>query len=84
MNSEKTQQIIDRLFLIFSAADLRSDDLIKAGKMNAIDYEDALQMVCADRIHADFIVTRNIRDFAGSKVPAINPSELLERLADFA
>lgn len=82
LTPEKTQQVIDRLFLIFSVADLRSDDLKKAGKMKAIDYEDALQMVCADRIHADFIVTRNIRDFAGSKVPAIKPSELLERLTD--
>lgn len=80
LNPEKTQQVIDRLFLIFSVVDLRSDDLRKAGKMKALDYEDALQMVCADRINADFIVTRNIRDFAGSKVPAIKPSELLERL----
>ncbi len=83
LTPEKTQQVIERLFLIFSVADLKSDDLRKAGKMKSLDYEDALQTVCADRIHADFIVTRNIRDFADSKIPAINPSELLERLTNF-
>ena len=40
----------------------------------------AVQSVCASRIHADYIVTRNLRDFSESKVPAIAPSELLKRL----
>ncbi len=34
----------------------------------------------ANRIGADYIVTRNIRDFNDSKVPALKPSELLERI----
>ncbi len=48
--------------------------------MRTSDYEDALQMICATRIKADFIITRNIRDFITSKVPSIKPSELLERI----
>lgn len=80
LTPEKTQQIIDQLFLIFAVADLKSDDLKKGAAMKNIDYEDALQMVCAVRIKADFIITRNIRDFIDSKVPAIKPSELLERI----
>ena len=31
-------------------------------------------------INADYIVTRNIRDFKDSKVPALKPSELLDRI----
>lgn len=80
LTPEKTQQIIDQLFLIFSIADLKSDDLKKAAYMKTSDYEDALQMTCAARIKADFIITRNIREFIASKVPAIKPSELLERI----
>ena len=41
--------------------------------MQTEDYEDALQMVCASRIKANFIITRNIRDFTMSKIPAITP-----------
>lgn len=76
----KTQEVIDQLLLIFKVGDLKADDLKKAAAMQHSDYEDALQMVCASRIKADYIVTRNIRDFLVSKVYAISPAELLERL----
>ena len=79
LTPEKTQQIIDSLFLIFSIADLKAADLKKAAAMQTTDYEDALQMVCASRIKANFIITRNIRDFTVSKVLAITPKELLDR-----
>lgn len=76
----KTKQVIDQLSLLFSIEDLKAEDLKKAAAMQPRDYEDALQMVCASRIKADFIVTRNIKDFLISKVPAVTPSELLARL----
>ena len=52
--------------------------LKKAAEMNFRDYEDALQNVCVERMKADYIITRNKRDFAGSKVPAFSPEEFLE------
>ena len=55
LTHEKTQQIIDSLFLILSIADLKATDLKKAATMQTTDYEDALQMVCASRIKANFI-----------------------------
>ena len=76
----KTKQVIDTLFLIFNVADLRVSDLKKAGAMKSGDYEDALQMICAERIRADYIVTRNTSDFAGSRVPVITPYELVGEL----
>lgn len=41
------------------------------------DFEDALQSACALRIKADYIVTRNIKDFKKSRVAVIKPDELL-------
>lgn len=80
LDPDKTKEIIDRLLLIFDVAELKADDLRKAADMKASDYEDAVQMCCADRINADFIVTRNVRDFISSPVPAVKPSELLDRI----
>ena len=80
LTPEKTKQVIDTLFLIFNVADLRISDLKKAGAMKSGDYEDALQMICAERIRADYIVTRNTSDFAGSRVPVITPYELVGEL----
>ena len=80
LTPEKTQEIINRIFLIFQVTDLKANDLKKAASMKSNDYEDSIQMICANRIKADFIITRNIKDFNLSKVPAIKPSELIERI----
>ena len=76
LTPEKTQQII----IVFNIIDLKAEDLKEAAAMKPSDYEDALQMICASRIKADFIITRNIKDFMESKITAIKPSELLERI----
>lgn len=41
------------------------------------DMEDCLQSKCAEAYSADYIVTRNIKDFAESSIPAIEPKKLL-------
>jgi predicted nucleic acid-binding protein len=44
------------------------------------DFEDALQAASAQLIEADWIVTRNDKDFAQSPVPAITPAAIIELL----
>lgn len=80
LTPEKTRQIIDRIFLIFKVVDLKAEDLKKAAAMYPSDYEDALQEICAARIKADHIVTRNVKNFTDSKIFAVKPFELLEKL----
>ena len=55
-------------------------DLLKAAGLHWNDYEDALLAVTAERLRADFIITRNVKDFKQSKVLALTPAELLARL----
>ena len=80
LDAQKTRAVIEKLQLVFTVADLKADDIKKALLMDFKDFEDALQSACASRIKADYIITRNIRDFANSKVTAIKPTELLERI----
>ncbi len=80
LTPQKTQQLIQQILMIFEVIDLKSSDLKNAAEMLSSDFEDAVQMCCANRIKADYIVTRNIRDFKESKVPALKPSEFLERM----
>ena len=42
------------------------------------DLEDALQMRCAEKHNLDLILTRNIKDFASSTVPAQTPQNFLQ------
>ena len=41
------------------------------------DFEDCVQSECASSFGADYIVTRNIKDFSQSSVPAILPEDFL-------
>jgi predicted nucleic acid-binding protein len=43
------------------------------------DLEDALQAAAAQTAGASFIVTRNVRDFKFSRVPALRPEEFMAR-----
>lgn len=80
LDVQKTKDIIQKLQLLFTIADLKAEDIKKALSMDFKDFEDSLQSACALRIKADYIITRNIKDFINSKVTAIKPSELIERI----
>lgn len=43
------------------------------------DLEDCMQVECAKLAQAEWIITRNIADFTDSSVPAISPTDFLER-----
>ena len=80
LDNDRIKEILTVITSIFTVVDLRGTDLIKASDLEFSDYEDALQAVCASRTKVNYIVTRNIKDFKSSAVPAIKPSELLERI----
>lgn len=44
------------------------------------DFEDALQVAAGISANADFIVTRNVQDFRRSPLPALTPSEFLQKI----
>ena len=59
LTPEKIEDVLQRLGLIFEFADLTSADVSKAAALHWADFEDAVQSVTAERIHANYIITRN-------------------------
>ncbi len=49
---------------------------------NFKDFEDCVQMECAKEFCADYIVTRNIKDFQNSVIKPILPDEFLMRIKE--
>ena len=80
LEPEKIEDVLKKLSLIFRFVDLSVADMNNAAAMKWDDFEDALQTATAERIHADFIITRKIKDFCGRKIIAFTPAELLARL----
>jgi hypothetical protein len=45
------------------------------------DFEDAVVAVVAEASGSALIITRNVADFMGSKVPAISPEDFLSQFS---
>lgn len=80
LDTAKVKKILETLSLIFEIVDLKAGDLKRASTLDFKDYEDAIQSTQASRIGVNYIITRNIKDYSNSKVTAIKPSELIERI----
>ncbi len=80
LTPDSIHEVLKKLAIIFRFTDLNVSDMTEAAAMQWKDYEDAIQSATAKRIHADWIITRNTRDFLKSAVPALTPAEFLENI----
>ena len=80
LTPDQIEDVYRKLNLIFEFADFSPAVLDRAVSMKWKVFEDAVQSATAEHIHADYIITRNLKDFAKSKVMAFTPSELLARI----
>lgn len=80
LSPDSIAEVFVKLKLIFEFADLSSSIIQKAVNMKWNDFEDAVQCATAENIHADYIITRNIKDFVKSKVLALMPEEVVARI----
>lgn len=75
-SNEKSLKAISSLLKLFNIIDVNGDDLASALALDMNDYEDAVVAQSCVRHDIDYIVTRNIKDFYSSPVPAILPSQI--------
>ena len=77
--SDKNRRvIIGEYSKILNVVSLNEDVINSALNNNNItDFEDAIQYACAESVGADYIVTRNVKDYGRSSIKAITPEELI-------
>lgn len=74
---EERREILLALCQLFDVEGIDADKIQNALKNNNFsDFEDCLQMECAKKYHADYIVTRNTADFAASNIPCIESEQM--------
>ena len=79
MTDQQRRSVIRSMLKVFDVAFFDKDSVFDAlDKEDFKDFEDCLQDECADSCGADYIVTRNTKDFENSKVRAITPDEFLK------
>ena len=80
-SDEERRNYLLSLFEIFDVVSIDKNRLVAAlENSNFKDFEDCLQDECACAINADYIITRNAKDFECSMVKVLTPEEFLENL----
>lgn len=80
-SDEERRNYLLSLFELFDVVSMDKNRLVAAlENSNFKDFEDCLQDECACAINADYIITRNAKDFESSMVKALTPEEFLENL----
>ena len=83
VSAEKTRaealRFLRELAAFVEVAPVETRDLLYAVSLDMPDFEDAMQVASAVACKADWIVTRNTRDYRKSPVKAILPQDLMKR-----
>lgn len=77
-DSAKALALLFDLFDLVEIADTKASDIQSAVKLDFSDFEDSVAASTALRENADWIVTRNTKDFATSVVKPIAPTDFLK------
>lgn len=76
---QKANEHIDWLLAHFDVVSADKALFVRARSLTFDDFEDAVVAVLAESSGCDYIVTRNVPDFANSPVLAITPEEFVKK-----
>lgn len=68
---------LNELSSFISIVDLSSDNIMENIKNDWSDFEDSTQYYSAQSVEADYIITRNAKDFLESNITVCSPQEYL-------
>ena len=71
------QSVLARCADLSSPVGFSGKDALRAARLEWKDYEDCLVAICADKVKADYLITRDIKGFARSPVPVMRPEAWL-------
>ncbi|MFR5092190.1 MAG: type II toxin-antitoxin system VapC family toxin [Adlercreutzia equolifaciens] len=81
VDSARLQAAILQALTVIEPVDLTGASLERAARLGWDDFEDCLIALAAERVGADYLITRDAKGFARSTVPAVSPDAWLQRHA---
>jgi len=79
-SSADARAVMTNLLQFIKIATVDQKTIEQALNLDLSDFEDAVQMISAVQCHAEFLITRNVKDFQPSLLPVMQPSEFLTTL----
>jgi predicted nucleic acid-binding protein len=74
VGADQATNLLTQTLNIFAVAPLDEKVLRQALLLGWHDFEDAVQMCAAVQVGADYLITRNVKDFKGGRVPTVMPA----------
>jgi len=79
-SSAEARVTITNLLQFIHIAPVDQSTIEQALNLETRDFEDAVQMVSALQVKADFLITRNVKDFQPALLPVLPPVDFLGTL----
>lgn len=83
-SKNKADHAVRTLLTTFSIVSLDKKVITRAIDANFNDFEDAIQFFSAIRCNADYLISRNVKDFPHDDIPVLTPEEFLRLNLDFS
>lgn len=80
---EQARVKLTELLSILSIAAVDQAVIEQALTLPYRDFEDAVQMMAAVRAGAQYLITRNVPNYRGGPIPALEPAELLTLVSSY-
>ncbi|RMF60243.1 MAG: PIN domain-containing protein [Calditrichaeota bacterium] len=81
-SNKAAKEFIRELLTFVNIAPTRTEDAVYALNLPISDFEDALQIAAAKVSGARLIITRNVKHFKKSPIPALTPRDFCEQHSD--
>ena len=79
-NLEEARQILITTLSLLSICLVDREILETALQSGLADFEDAVQIACAEAQNLEAIITRNLQDFQTANIPVMSANQLIEKL----
>lgn len=79
-SKESTEQVISKLFSLFTILDTTAEDVEQAIALPLSDYEDGVMVETAIREKMDCLVTRNLKGYQKAPFTIYSPEEFLTHI----
>jgi predicted nucleic acid-binding protein len=79
---QATRDSIKGLLQVFNPAAVTDTNIYRALELEWDDFEDSVQFAVGESLSADFIVTRNVKDFASLAIAVLTPAQFIQHIVE--
>ena len=81
LGKKPAKEALKNLLQVFKPASVTDNHIFQALDLDWNDFEDSVQYIVGESFNTDYIITRNIQDYASGSIPAVTPEDFIKTIA---